>query len=252
MPRSNSSLPPAVGIGGNSCRQCPFSMSVSGIGGSASSTVTLTGARRAGRSCRPTRGARRARQRRKAGVWSRPRVCENGQEPTSWRIVFSIALFPIAATALFLLRLAKSRRIFYAQTECLCFRTGWPHSGRTGHAMSSGAIAHSCPCPQARRSGVQILPSEASARRSKKRPRLVVLRLLRLWPLLLLTPYRRARAADYDKDVQRIDGEGCNGCCQARDQDPPAARPMVGNSTMSGATSSSTAPHTSPLTRRIR
>ena len=27
-----------------------------------------------------------------------------------------------------------------------------------------------------------------------------------------------------DKDVQRIDGEGCNGCCQARDQDPPAAR----------------------------
>ena len=72
MPRSNSSLPPAVGIGGNSCRQCPFSMSVSGIGGSASSTVTLTGARRAGRSCRPTRGARRARQRRKAGVWSRP------------------------------------------------------------------------------------------------------------------------------------------------------------------------------------
>ena len=126
MPRSNSSLPPAVGIGGNSCRQCSFSMSVSGIGGSASSTVTLTGARRTGRSCRPTRGARRARQRRKAGVWSRPRVCENGQEPTSWRIVFSIALFPIAATALFLLRLAKSRRIFYAQTECLCFRTGWP------------------------------------------------------------------------------------------------------------------------------
>src|SRR6516164_3168900 len=27
-----------------------------------------------------------------------------------------------------------------------------------------------------------------------------------------------------DKDVQRIDGEGCNGSCQARDQDPPAAR----------------------------
>ena len=42
-----------------------------------------------------------------------PRVCENAQEPTSWRIVFSIALFPIAATALFLFRLAKSRRIFY-------------------------------------------------------------------------------------------------------------------------------------------
>ena len=30
----------------------------------------------------------------------------------------------------------------------------------------------------------------------KKGPRLVVLRLVRLWPLLLLTPYRRARAAD--------------------------------------------------------
>src|SRR5262249_37637430 len=64
----------------------------------------------------------------------RPRVCENAQEPTSWRIVFSIALFPIAATALFLLRLAKSRRIFYAQIECLCFRTGWTLSG---HSASS-------------------------------------------------------------------------------------------------------------------
>ena len=53
-------------------------------------------------------------------------------------------------------------------------------------------MPHSCPCPQARRSVVQISPSEASARRSKKGRRLVVLRLLRLWPLLLLTPYRRA------------------------------------------------------------
>src|SRR5215469_8647914 len=60
---------------------------------------------------------------------NRPRVCENAQEPTSWRIVFSIALFPIAATALFLFRLAKSRKIFYAQIDCQCFRTGWPQTG---------------------------------------------------------------------------------------------------------------------------
>src|SRR6516165_2978595 len=85
-------------------------------------------------------------------------------------------------------------------------------------------MPHSCPCPQAGRSVVQILPSEASARRSKKGPRLVVLRLLRLWPLLLLTPIGEHEPRIDDKDVQRIDGEGCNGCCQARDQDPPAAR----------------------------
>ena len=48
-------------------------------------------------------------------------LCENAQEPTRWRIIFSIALFPIAATALFLFRLTKSRRNFYAQIECLCF-----------------------------------------------------------------------------------------------------------------------------------
>src|SRR5215467_2295438 len=52
-----------------------------------------------------------------------PRPCENAQEPTRRRIVFSIALFPIAATALFLFRLTKSRRTFYAQIECLCFHT---------------------------------------------------------------------------------------------------------------------------------
>ena len=57
-------------------------------------------------------------------------------------------------------------------------------------------MPHSCPCLQARRSGVQIFPSEASAGRSKKAPRLVVLRLLRSWPLLLLISDRRARAAD--------------------------------------------------------
>src|SRR6516165_4260162 len=50
-------------------------------------------------------------------------LCENTPEPTRRRIIFSIALFPIAATALFLFRLTKSRRTFYAQIECLCFHT---------------------------------------------------------------------------------------------------------------------------------
>src|SRR5215469_773042 len=50
-------------------------------------------------------------------------LCENAQEPTRRRIVFSIALFLIAATALFLFRLMKSRRTFYAQIECLRFHT---------------------------------------------------------------------------------------------------------------------------------
>src|SRR6516164_8911424 len=50
-------------------------------------------------------------------------LCENAQEATRQRIIFSIALFPIAATALFLFRLTKSRRNFYAQIECLCFHT---------------------------------------------------------------------------------------------------------------------------------
>ena len=53
-------------------------------------------------------------------------LCENTKEPTRRRIVFSIALFPIAAAALFLFKLTKSRRTFYAQIECLCFHTGAP------------------------------------------------------------------------------------------------------------------------------
>ena len=55
-----------------------------------------------------------------------PRLCENTQEPTRQRIVFSIVLFPTAAAALFFFRLTKSRRIFYTQIECLCFHTGAP------------------------------------------------------------------------------------------------------------------------------
>src|SRR6516164_6082730 len=54
-------------------------------------------------------------------------LCENAQEPTRWRIIFSIALSPIAATALFLFRLTESRRIFYAQIETLCFHATSPH-----------------------------------------------------------------------------------------------------------------------------
>ena len=53
------------------------------------------------------------------------RICENAQEPARRRIVFSITLLPIAVTALFVFRLTKSRRTFYAQTECLCFHTAW-------------------------------------------------------------------------------------------------------------------------------
>src|SRR5215472_8318087 len=55
-----------------------------------------------------------------------PRLCENTQEPRRRRSIFSIALFPIAATGVFFFRLTKSRKIFYAQIYCLCFHTGAP------------------------------------------------------------------------------------------------------------------------------
>ena len=57
-------------------------------------------------------------------------------------------------------------------------------------------LPHSCPCPPSSTLSRSDFAKRGSARRSKKGPRLVVLRLLRLWPLLLLTPDRRARAAD--------------------------------------------------------
>src|SRR5215472_13501375 len=57
-------------------------------------------------------------------------LCENAQEPTRRRIIFSIALFPTAATALFSLDLTKSRRTFYAQIERLCFPTASTLSSR--------------------------------------------------------------------------------------------------------------------------
>jgi len=55
----------------------------------------------------------------------------NAQEPTRRKIVFSIALFLIAATALFLSKLTKSRTVFYAQIECLCFHTPSVASGHS-------------------------------------------------------------------------------------------------------------------------
>ena len=61
----------------------------------------------------------------------RPRLCENTHEPTRRRIVSSIALSPIAATAPFVFRLTKLRRIFYAKIERLCFHTASTHDRRT-------------------------------------------------------------------------------------------------------------------------
>src|SRR5262252_6868068 len=62
-------------------------------------------------------------------------LCENAQEPTRRRILFTIVLFPTAATALFLFRLTKSRRTFYVQIECLCF-----HAASTLSRPSWGCI----------------------------------------------------------------------------------------------------------------
>jgi len=45
--------------------------------------------------------------------------CENAQDATRRRIIFSIALFPTVATAPFLFRLTKSRKIFYAHDSTL-------------------------------------------------------------------------------------------------------------------------------------
>jgi hypothetical protein len=58
-------------------------------------------------------------------------LCENTQEPTRRRIIFSIALSQIVATTIIVFRLTKSRRIFYAKIECLCFHTA---STPSGHA----------------------------------------------------------------------------------------------------------------------
>src|SRR6516225_7426818 len=53
--------------------------------------------------------------------------------------------FSVAATALFLFRLTKSRRTFYAQIECLCFHTASVELPRSG--------------TRARRSGIRREPT---------------------------------------------------------------------------------------------
>src|SRR5262249_6194965 len=67
-------------------------------------------------------------------------------------------------------------------------------------------------------------PSEASARRSKKDRALSFFGFSGWAPSLCLPPPAEHEPRIDDKDVQRIDREGCNGRCQARDQDPPTAR----------------------------
>ena len=52
------------------------------------------------------------------------------------------------------------------------------------------------PCPQSLTLSRSDFAKRGLSVALKKGPRLVVLRLLRLWPFLLLTPYRRARAAN--------------------------------------------------------
>jgi len=56
-------------------------------------------------------------------------------------IIFSIDLFPIAATAIFLFRLTKSRKTFYAQIECLCFHTTSTQSSRSAPSAAAPAVA---------------------------------------------------------------------------------------------------------------
>ena len=67
-------------------------------------------------------------------------LCENAQEPTWRRIIFSMALFPITVAALLLFRVTKSRRTFYEQIECLCFHTAHTHCCRFPHDKGWTAV----------------------------------------------------------------------------------------------------------------
>ena len=69
-------------------------------------------------------------------------------------------------------------------------------------------MPHSCPCPQARRAVVQILPSEASARHSKKGGALSFFGSSACGPSFCLPPIGEHEPRIDDKDVQRIDGRG--------------------------------------------
>src|SRR6516162_4373359 len=72
----------------------------------------------------------------------------------------------------------------------------------------SRSMPHSCPCPKLYAQSFRFLPSEALARRSKKGPCLVVLRLVRLWPLLCSPTIGEHEPRIDDKDDQRFDGRG--------------------------------------------
>src|ERR1700731_298675 len=62
----------------------------------------------------------------------RPRLCENAQEPTRRRIVFSIAFFRGRPPAIFVSRLTKSGRTFCARIERQRFYTAWPRERKSG------------------------------------------------------------------------------------------------------------------------
>src|SRR5580692_11321918 len=128
-----------------------------------------------------------------------PRLCENAQEPARRRIVFSITLLPIAVTALFVFRLTKSRRTFYAQIECLCFHTVWPPSGRCRRhravAMSDG-----------KQTFVERLPSEGNASGAacnKARPNRCSIRPTAQLTPDCVKPSASSRTALLDNDIFR-------------------------------------------------
>src|SRR6516162_9501828 len=68
-------------------------------------------------------------------------------------------------------------------------------------------VPHSCPCRQARRSVVQILPSEASARRSKRGRALSFFGSSGCGPSFY-SPRSASTSRGLIKDAQRIDGRG--------------------------------------------
>src|SRR5215469_5936802 len=108
------------------------SLPISSQGAAKDCALSLTWSGRAAENAGLLKRQHRSRSQRRfpedalvANVGCRRRLCENTQELTRRRIVFSIALFPTAATALFIFKLTKSRRIFYAKIERLCFHTAW-------------------------------------------------------------------------------------------------------------------------------
>jgi hypothetical protein len=156
--------------------------------------------------------------RRSPSAHSCPRLCENAQEPARRRIVFSITLLPIAVTALFVFRLTKSRRTFYAQIECLCFHTVWPPSGRCRRhravAMSDG-----------KQTFVERLPSEGNASGAacnKARPNRCSIR-----PTAQLTPIASSRAHRPVPRSSTMTSSGTPQEMRFRDSSLPAYRAAI-------------------------